>query len=142
MTSTTSVVLLDEHTGDLFSSITEENFYFFAVRYYNNSNCMGIEEFYKDIEKLKTIQRQLKIYCTNNDNVNTQLLLNNVICVFNVFEADAAKVMLFFKIKKEQWNQIATLIDFLGFFSQAEKDYLGTIGIEADEKLRQKLEEL
>lgn len=127
---------IDNETGRLFSCISDENFILFAAKNYYNPQCTGIEEFYKDLNKIKTIKRQLSRYYIT-DEINERLFLNNVITFFNVFYTDAAKLMLLHKIKTEYWRSLKTSMKFLGYLYDHDlKD------IEEDLELKEKLEKL
>ena len=106
-------------TGNLFSVLSEENFTLFAVRHYNNCNCSGPEEFYSDLEKLQTIKKMLTRYHSSGQ-INERLFLNLVIIFFNVFELDAAKTILLYKINRNHWTYIKTVMVFLRFMKEDE----------------------
>lgn len=127
---------VDKETGYLFSSITEENFILFAVKNYNNPQCSGIEEFHKDLDKIKIIKRQLSRYYMA-DEINERLFLNNMITFFNVFYVDAAKLMLIHKVRPEHWRSLKTAMKFLGYLYEHDMSE-----IQEDIELREKLENL
>ena len=125
-----------DSTGKLFSEINEENFVMFAVKNYSNPVCSGIEEFYEDLRKIRYIKRQITKYYID-DEINERLFLNNMITFFNVFEPEAAKVLLFHKLEREYWGIVKTVTVFLGFMRDEEMPE-----IEQDLELKEKIEQL
>lgn len=125
-----------DESGNLFSEVNEENFMLFAVRNYKNPVCSGIEEFYEDVDKIKYIKRQLTRYYMT-DEINERLFLNNVIVFFNVFDLEAAKIMLLHKIEQEFWGSLKSAMIFLGYMRDDELS-----DIPEDIELTQKLERL
>ena len=108
-----------DESGWLFTELNDDNFELFAVKNYCNPVCSGVEEFYEDLNRIKYIKRQISKYYLNDD-INERLFLNNMITFFNVFEIQAAKVMLFQKIEREFWELLKTTIVFLGFMKPTE----------------------
>jgi len=126
----------DETFGGLFSQLTDDNFIIFAIKNYNNPICSDINEFYEDINKIKYIKKQVSRYYTNNE-INERLFLNNIITFFNVFELEAAKIMLLHKIEFDYWSAIKTAMVFLGYMKKEEIDY-----VKLDPTINKKLNEL
>jgi hypothetical protein len=123
----------DETFGEIFSQLTEDNFLLFAIKNYINPVCSNISEFYDDINKIRYIKKQVSRYYLNND-INERLFLNNIITFFNVFEIEAAKIMLLHKIEFNHWSAIKTPMVFLGYMKKEEIDYIPIDPI-IDEKL-------
>lgn len=131
-----SIKYKDEQFGELFSQLSEDNFLLFAIKHYNNPVCSDINEFYEDINKIKNIKKQLTRYYLNSE-LNERLFLNNIITFFNVFELEAAKIMLLHKIDYDNWSALKTAFLFLGYMTDSELEY-----IQIDVPLYQKLKEL
>ena len=86
-----------------FTELTEENFVLFAIKHYDNPSAVTKEDFLDDLRRFKYIKPgEVKIH----------LLLNHVIIVYNVF-GDAATPLLFFKMDKEYWSIIKSIMIFL-----------------------------
>ena len=111
--------LYHDYSGELFSYLDDNNFHLFAVKHYINSNCSGSEEFYNDINKIKSIKKQLTKHHSDGS-MNERLFLNYVITFFNVFEPDAAKILLFYKLERVHWTYIKTTMVFLKFMKEEE----------------------
>jgi len=100
--------------GNMFSKLSDETFLLFAIKYYNNPQCSDVKEFYYDLNKANNIKKQLTKYFIT-DEINERLFLNNIVMFFNVFEIDAACVMLLYKIPFECWSPLKTALNFLGY---------------------------
>jgi hypothetical protein len=111
--------LYQDYSGELFAYLDDNNYHLFAVKHYVNPNCSGPDEFYKDINKIKSIKKQLTKYHTEGS-MNERLFLNYVITFFNVFAPDAAKVLLFYKLERDHWIYIKTTMAFLKFMKEEE----------------------
>lgn len=77
--------------------LTNKNFVVHAARVYDNPNCDSDEEFYEDVKRFKYLKRLLNQYASGGP-LKTNLILNHIIVIFNVF-GDAAVDMLFLKLK-------------------------------------------
>ena len=84
----------------MFDNITKDNVIMYAIKHYHNPSCEGINEFYDDMKRFKYIKRLFRKY---KDSVvlKERLLLNHIIILNNLFGAEAASTLLFFKIEME-----------------------------------------
>tara|TARA_B100002019_G_scaffold97588_1_gene83948 strand:+ start:90 stop:464 length:375 start_codon:yes stop_codon:yes gene_type:complete len=94
-----------------FTELTEENFVLFAIKHYDNPSAVTKEDFLDDLRRFKYIKRLINKYLKTGE-VKIHLLLNHVIIVYNVF-GDAATPLLFFKMDKEYWSIIKSIMIFL-----------------------------
>ena len=94
-----------------FDELNKDNFLIFAIRYYNNPTASTEEEFYEDLNRFKYVKRWLKKYHETGD-VNSHLLLNHVITIFNCWN-DAAVPMFFHKLESEYWSYIKSFLIYL-----------------------------
>ena len=60
--------------GDL----TAKNYVMFAMKNYDNPQCLDIEEFYSDLNRIKYLKRLFKRYVTT-DELKERLILNHII---------------------------------------------------------------
>lgn len=90
--------------------LDEANLRLYAARHYNNTSCLGEEEFKKDLNIPSRISQQL----SKPESCNIRLLSNLVIIFFNVFEYDAARKLIYFLTEKEYHSRIKTILVFLG----------------------------
>lgn len=121
----------------LFDKITAKNFNAFAQKHYDDPQCEDIEDFNEDLRRFRYLKRLLHRYHENGE-MRERLMLNHIICLFNVFGYKPCMRMLEFKIKDEDhWSSIKTMLLYL---SLIEEGWL--IDYPIDEKLAQRLREL
>ena len=83
----------------MYDYVDDANFALFAAKAYNNPNCVDMEEFYEDFNRLKYIKRLIKRYSLGGE-LKERLILNHLVILYNVFENEACTRMIFFKVKK------------------------------------------
>lgn len=93
--------------------LTEQNFVMFAMKHYQNPQCLNIDEFHDDLKRIKYIKRLLGRYTATGD-LKERLILNHLIILYNSFGKEATK-MLFFKIEEQFWPQLKTFLLFLSY---------------------------
>ena len=101
----------------LFDALNADNFELFAGKYYTNPQCTSIEEFQEDLLKFKYLKKLFTRY-NNNDDLQIRLILNHIIILYNVFEADACTAMLYHKMNSASWNALTTFIIFLNYITE------------------------
>ena len=121
----------------LFDKITAKNFNAYAMKHYDDPQCEDIEDFNEDLRRFRYLKRLLHRYHENGE-MRERLMLNHIICLFNVFGYKPCMRMLEFKIKdKDHWSSIKTMLLYLNLI---EEGWL--IDYPIDEKLAQRLREL
>jgi len=121
----------------LFDKITAKNFQAFAMKHYDDPQCEDLEDFQEDLRRFRYLKRLLHRYHENGE-LRERLMLNHLICIFNVFGYDACMRMLEFKIKDNNyWSSIKTMLLFLGYIEEGWKTE-----IQIDEKLAERLRDL
>jgi hypothetical protein len=103
----------------LFDELNEDNFVLFASRYYDNPQCMSVEEFHHDLNRFKYLKRLLRRY-TQNDDLQERLILNHIVVLYNVFSIAPANKMMFYRMEKEYWSAIKTFLIFLNYLRDDE----------------------
>lgn len=101
----------------MFDRMTEQNYFLFAMRNYDNPNCNDIDEFKEDLNRLKYIKRLLNRYLVGGD-LKERLVLNHMTVFCNVFGADAAVKLMFFKIDKKLHSALKTFCIFLNIMPE------------------------
>lgn len=101
----------------LFDELTEDNFVLFASRYYDNPQCMSIEEFYHDLQRFKYLKRLLKRY-EQNDDLQERLILNHIVVIYNVFGIEPANKMMFYKMDEEYWPALKPFLIYLNYLKE------------------------
>ena len=121
---------------DIFNELNDDNFTLFAIKHYNNPQCLSTEEFYEDIRRFRYLKRLLKRYYKNGE-LRERLILNHIIILSNLFGVSNAIRMLKFKIEMEYWPVIKTCLLYLGY---VEEDF--EINIPIDMEVAKILREL
>ena len=109
---------------NLFDDLNEKNYVMFAMKYYNNLQCTSIDEFNEDLNKIKYVKRLFNRFLETGE-LRTNLIMNHLIVIYNVFENSAATRMLFFRVEK-QFHSI--LKPFLLYMNRLPKVIKGIDG--------------
>lgn len=96
--------------------LTEKNFIMFAMKHYQNPQCLNVDEFHDDLKRIKYIKRLFSRYVSHGD-LKDRLILNHIIILYNSFGLEATK-MLFFKIESVYWPQLKTFLVFLNYMPE------------------------
>ena len=97
---------------NLFDDLNEKNYLHFAMKYYDNRQCTSIEEFNEDLNKIKYVKRLFNRFLETGE-LRTNLILNHLIVIYNVFENEAATRMLFFRVEKKFHSILKPFLIFL-----------------------------
>lgn len=103
----------------LFDELNEDNFVLYASRHYDNPQCMSVEEFHHDLQRIKYLKRLLRRYIQNDD-LQERLILNHLVIIYNVFGIQAANRMIFYKLENEYLSAIKTFLVFLNYLKEDE----------------------
>ena len=90
---------------------------FYAAQGYMNRFCVGYKEFRLDLDSARHINKMLTL-----DTSNLILLINKLVCFFNVFDNTTAKNILLFRCKKENYSKLITILYFLNFLDLKDCD--------------------
>ena len=94
--------------------LTEENFQMFAMKAYENPQCLSWDEFVDDLKKVKYIKRLLNRYLVTG-HLKERLVLNHIVVLANVFGVSNATKMLFFKLEDELHPLLKTFLAYLSY---------------------------
>lgn len=94
--------------------LTEDTFVMYAIKHYDNTSCKGMNEFLDDLKRFKYLKRLFRKYSAGKG-LKERLILNHLIILYNLFGAEAATRMLFFKIENKFWGQLKTFLVFLNY---------------------------
>ena len=97
-----------------FDELNEETFTLFAVKHYENPHCVTREDFDEDLKRFKYLKRLLKRYVRGGA-LRTHLIINHLVILYNVF-GEAATPLLFFKLEREYWSILKTILLYLNKF--------------------------
>ena len=97
-----------------FINLTSDNILLYAIKYYDNPACRGVQEFNEDLDRIKYIKRLFKRYQTKGV-LKERLILNHIIILINVFGVEVGTRILFFRLEEELWPVLKTFLVFLNF---------------------------
>ena len=118
-----------------FKILTPETIDIFALRHYDNRGASK-EEFDDDMNRFKYLKRLFRKYDTSKE-FKSRLIINHIIILANVFGVEAATTLLFFKIDKQHWSILKTVLIFLDYMPQDEM-----IDIEMDQNVMEELKRI
>ena len=115
--------------------LTEDNYTFFAIRSYCNSQCQNLDEFHEDLNRTKYLKRLFRRYQATGQ-LRERLILNHIIIFYNVFGVEPATRLLFFKIEEELHPLLKTFLVYLNYVPEKNiPETKDLVGIELDEKV-------
>lgn len=97
--------------------LTEDNFIMYAIKYYDNPNCRGMNEFLDDLKRFKYIKRLFRKHSAGKG-LKERLIINHLTIIYNLFGPEAATRMLFFKTEQRFWPQLKTFLVFLNYMPE------------------------
>ena len=108
-----------------FDELNNDNAILFAMKHYNNPQCHTRDDFDEDMRRFKYLKRLFKRYVRKRD-LRIHLILNHLIILYNVF-GEAATPLLFFKLEREYWCILKTILIYLnkypiGMLPELEED--------------------
>ena len=103
----------------MFQKITNENFLLFAIKHYDNPQCVGEEEFYDDMKRFTYIKKLFSKY-EESGVLKERLILNHIIIITNLFGVDAGTTLLLFKLEQKYWSYLKTFLKFLNMLNEHE----------------------
>lgn len=102
-----------------FDKLTHRNFKLYAAKYYDNPDCLDIEEFKQDLSRFKYLKRLLKRYELTGD-LQVRLILNHIIVLYNVFGINPCNKMMWFKINNEHFHVVKPFLVYLNYLPDNE----------------------
>jgi hypothetical protein len=97
--------------------LTEDNFEFFAIKHYDDPNCLGMHEFREDMQRFKYLNRLLNKYEECGE-MRENLVLNHLVVLYNLLN-DAATNLLFYRIAEKHWP---ILVPFLIYINRLPRE--------------------
>ena len=77
---------------------------------YARVDCKTLTEFEEDLSKFSHLNR---ICSKTMGPIETHILLNSVVTLFNLFEHHTCISLMFFKVKQEDWSKIKTILVYM-----------------------------
>lgn len=118
---------------DLIEKLNDKNFLLYAAKNYYNPTCINSEDFFEDLKRFKYIKRLVNRYL-DNDKLSEKLILNHLICIFNVFGIPAGLQILEFRLDERHWPVIKPFLIFLGAIENTQYT-----GVEQDKLVIERL---
>jgi hypothetical protein len=122
------------------TQICDEDFLVFALQHYENPQCISLEEFYEDLDRIKYLKRLMNRLDGDNEQRN-RLVLNHIIILTNVFGARNANRILFFRMEQKYHKYLKTYLHFLNMLV-AEIPEANLAVVEIDNKLFEELRKI
>lgn len=97
--------------------LTEDTFFMYAIKHYDNPACKGLSEFNEDMKKFKYLKRLLGRYHAGKG-LKDRLILNHIIVINNLFGPEASVKMLFYKVDRKHWSALKTFLIFLNLMPE------------------------
>jgi len=92
--------------------LTDDNFVIFAMKYYDNPSCKGLDEFKDDLKRFSYVKRLLKKHHAG-DGLKERLIINHLIILYNLFGIKPTTKMLYFKIEDKYKSKLKSFLIFL-----------------------------
>ena len=108
-----------------FDDINENNIELYCMKFYDNPQCIGTEDYRDDMKRFKYLKRLLNHYLTTHE-LKQRLILNHLIMIYNLFENEAATRILFYKIDEKNWHVLKPFIIYLKRMPKVVRSIRGT----------------
>jgi len=88
--------------------LNHKNYILYCAKYYDNTQCAGIEEFREDLNRIKYIKKLITRYDAKGE-LRAQLIFNHILTLYNVFGPLHLPRILYLKMR----NQMRYITPFL-----------------------------
>lgn len=107
----------------MFEDLNDDNFIMYAMKAYNSPHCI-LSEFESDLKRTKYLKRLFRRYKITKT-LKERLILNHLILLYNVFGAEPATRILFFKIDETDYDVLKTFLIYLNYMPERVKSIRG-----------------
>lgn len=114
----------------MFDDLNDDNFLMYAVKAYNSPHCI-MSEFESDLKRTKYLKRLFRRYKVTKT-LKERLILNHIILLYNVFGAEPATRILFFRIDEQDYDVLKTFLIYLNYMPDKVKGINGKDIISSD----------
>lgn len=99
-----------------FPRLTDENFLMYAIKRYENPQCVSSEDFKRDMKLFAYLSKALSKISNSAkpSEQNVRQVLNHIISLCNLFGNTCTARMLFFYFPEKHHSTLKTAMDFLG----------------------------
>ena len=115
----------------MFDDLNKDNFVLYAMKFYENPQCLSEQDFYDDLKTIKYIKRLLNRYHMGGE-LKERLILNHLITLGNVFPVEVLTRILFLKISSKYWSYLKTFLIFLDYMPEQVSSINGEKVISSD----------
>lgn len=110
----------------IFDNLNDDNFILYAMKFYNNPQCLSEADFNNDLKILKYIKRLLNRYQRTGE-LKTRLMLNHLIMLSNVFPVPVLVRILFLKVPEQYWSALKSFLIYLKYMPDEIESINGSI---------------
>lgn len=114
----------------MFDDLNDENFLMYAMKAYNSPHCI-MSEFESDLKRTKYLKRLFRRYKATNS-LKERLILNHIILLYNVFGAEPATRILFYRVDECDYDVLKTFLLYLNYMPDVIKGIKGKNIISSD----------
>lgn len=114
----------------MFDDLNDDNFLMYAVKAYNSPHCI-MSEFEGDLKRTKYLKRLFRRYKVTKA-LKERLILNHLILLYNVFGAEPATRILFFRIDEQDYDVLKTFLIYLNYMPDKVKGINGKDIVSSD----------
>lgn len=93
--------------------LNDGNFLIYAAKHYDRPHIIQ-SEFEDDLRRIKYVKRLFRKYKQTGE-FKDRLILNHVIILANVFGVEATTNMLFYRVDKEDYPLLKTILIYLNY---------------------------
>ena len=97
----------------MLDDLNDDNFLIYAMKAYSSPHCI-MSEFESDIKRTKYLKKLFRRYKATKE-LKERLILNHLILLYNVFGAEAATRILFYKIDERDYDILKTFLIYLSY---------------------------
>ena len=115
----------------MFEDLNDDNFLLYAMKFYENPQCLSESDFNNDLKILKYVKRLLNRY-ERTRVLKERLMLNHLIMLGNVFPVKVLVRILFLKIPVQYWSELKTFLIFLNYMPEKIESINGRNIISSD----------
>jgi hypothetical protein len=114
----------------MFDDLNGDNFLLYAVKAYTSPHCI-MSEFEGDLKRTKYLKRLFGRYKLSGD-LKERLILNHIILLYNVFGAEPATRILFYRVDESDFDVLKTFLIYLNYMPVKVKGINGRDIISSD----------
>jgi hypothetical protein len=114
----------------MFDDLNDDNFLLYAVKAYTSPHCI-MSEFEGDLKRTKYLKRLFRRYKQTKD-LKERLILNHIILLYNVFGAEPATRILFYRVDESDFDVLKTFLIYLNYMPEKVRGINGRDIISSD----------